>query len=542
MTMTTEAEAAVALPGARSVDRPRGRVRAALATALLIAATGAGVVFGDPLTTGSILAIVGLLYLFRAAVFSWPGAAVGLVLVICLVPARRYTLPVKLPFAAEPYRIVVIVLLALVIGALLIDPAFRWQKLELGGPVMIFLATQLLSIAVNLPGLIDHGLASDAGMSLVSLLIITAAFLLSRQLFQSRRIVQVVLTALGLCGALVGALATLERVTRTNLFLQFFSLLPLHRLSESESLFVKAGTVRAFGPAQHPIALAVFLTMLIPITVYLAKHADWPRRPAPRELFWLGCTVLIALGMLAAVSRTSFVSLAVMLVILVLLRPGILPKLVVYGALGIGAAFLVSARNMISLVSQLTDPQALIASQEQSPGWTGSGRLADLGPSLAAAASHPLVGTGLGSRVTIGPTANALILDDQYLTSLLESGAIGVLGIAIMMLIPFGRLAVFGARSPRPGEAEDVPQRRDLAVALAISIIGYAVALFFFDGFSFIQTLLTFLLLLGLGSWALVGDQPSAFRLTGMSLAARRKARRDPVDADPPVPSQAAAP
>jgi O-antigen ligase len=540
--MTTETGAAVALPGGPSTDHRRGRGRAIVATALLIAAAGAGVLFGDPLTTGSLLAIVGLLYLFRAAVFSWPGAAVGLVLVICLVPARRYTLPVTLPFAAEPYRIVVIAMLAVVIAALLIDPAFRWQKLELGGPVAIFLATQLLSIAVNLPGLIDHGLVSNAGMSLVSLLIITAVFVLSRQLFRSRRMVQLVLHALGLCGALVGALATVERVTRNNLFLDFFSLLPLHRLSESESLFVKAGTVRAFGPAQHPIALAVFLTMLIPITVYLAKHADWPRRPAPRELFWLGCTVLIALGMLAAVSRTSLVSIAVMLIVVVLLRPGILPKLLVYGVLGIGAAFLVSARNMIALVSQFTDPQALIASQEQSPGWTGSGRLADLGPSLAAAASHPLVGTGLGSRVTIGPSANALILDDQYLTSLLESGAIGVLGIAIMMLVPFGRLAAFGARSARPGEPGDAQERRDLAVAVAVSIIGYAVALFFFDGFSFIQTLLTFLLVLALGSWALVGERATTLVFAEVPLAARRRRNGHPVGAGDPGRSEAAAP
>ena len=507
--MTTAIGPAVSPDSLVPTERGRGRARAIVATALLIAVTGVGVLLGDPLTTGSLLAVVGLLYLFRAAVFSWPGAAVGLVLVICLVPARRYTLPVTLPFAAEPYRIAIVALLALVVAALLIDPAFRWQKLELGGPVAIFLATQLISIAANLPGLIRHGLASDAGMALVSVLVIAAVFVLSRQLFRSRAIVNLALRALGLCGALVGALATVERVTRNNLFLDFFSLLPLHRLSESESLFVKAGTVRAFGPAQHPIALAVFLTMLIPITVYLAKRADWPRRPAARELFWLGCTLLIAFGMLAAVSRTAFVSLVAMLLAVLLLRPGILPKFVVYGALACGAAFLVSARNIIAMVSQFTDPQALIQSQEQSPGWTGSGRLADLGPSLAAAINHPLLGTGLGSRVTIGPSANALILDDQYLTSLLESGAVGVLGIAIMMLVPFGRLAAFGARGPRPGEPADAPERRDLAVAVAVAIIGYTVSLFFFDGFSFIQTLLTFFLLLALGSWAMVGEKPA---------------------------------
>ncbi len=112
-------------------------------TALLLVVVGVGVLFGDPLTVGALLGLVACLYLFRAAVFSWPGAALALVVVICLVPARRYTLPVSLPFAAEPYRILVLVLLAIVVGALLLDPAFRWRRLEFAGPVGVFFATQL---------------------------------------------------------------------------------------------------------------------------------------------------------------------------------------------------------------------------------------------------------------------------------------------------------------------------------------------------------------------------------------------------------------
>jgi O-Antigen ligase. len=483
------------------------RVRAVAGTALLLVAVGVGILFGDPLVVGALLALVACLYLFRAAVFSWPGAALALVVVICLVPARRYTLPISLPFAAEPYRIVVIVLLALVVVALLVDPAFRWRRLEFGGPVAFFVATQLLSIAVNVPGLVDAGLAPNAVVSLVSLLIIVAVFVVARQLFRSRAIVRLTIQATVLSGALVGALATVERVTRQNLFLDFFALLPLQRLSEEESLFVKEGTARAFGSAQHPIALAVFLCLLIPLGVYLAKHAGWPRTPVPREFFWIGCTMLIALGMVSAVSRTAFVSLAVMLLVALLLRPGLTPKVVLYGAIAACGALLVSARNIIGMVSELLDPQALIESQMTSPGWTGSGRLADLGPSLEQAASRPFAGTGLGSRVTTGPTANAFILDNQYLSTLLESGAIGVLGVFVLLLVPAVRLALF-ARKPSAlvgGVAPD--ERRDLAAAVTVSIAGYVVALFFFDGFSFIQTLLTFFLLLAAGSWALAGER-----------------------------------
>jgi O-antigen ligase len=488
------------------------RLRAIGGTALLLVAVGAGVLFGDPVTVGAVVALVALLYLFRSVVFAWPGAAVALVIVIALVPARRYTLPVSLPFAAEPYRLIVLLLLALVVGALLLDPRFRWRRLEFGGPVAVFVATQLVSIGTNIPGLVGKGLAPDAVIALLSMLVVAVVFVVARQLLQSRRIVRIVITATVLCGALVGALAAVERVTRENLFLRLFTALPLHRLSEEESVFVKEGTARAFGSAQHPIALAVFLCMLIPLGIYLARHAGWPRRPAARELLWLGATLLIVLGMIAAVSRTALVSIVVMVLLAVVLRPALLPKTVFYGLLTIGAALLVSARNVLAMVNELLDPEALIESQMTSPGWTGSGRLADLGPSLDQAAVSPFVGTGLGSRVTIGEHANAFILDNQYLSTLLESGILGVLGVAVMMLVPLARLAAFSRRGPDPLELEESgepAERRDLALALAVSIAGYAVALFFFDGFSFIQTLLAFFLLLALGSWAVAGERPS---------------------------------
>jgi hypothetical protein len=86
--------------------------------------------------------------------------------------------------------------------------------------------------------------------------------------------------------------------------------------------------------------------------------------------------------------------------------------------------------------------------------------------------------------------------------------------MAILLLVPFGRLAAFSRRTTEPDA------RRDLALAVAVSIIGYAVALFFFDGFSFIQTLLGFFVLLALGSYAIAGDRHS--RIAEREFARRR--------------------
>lgn len=515
MAIDTGSKPALArLPAHAEPSARETRVRAAVATGILVVGVGVGILFGDALTVGAVIAIAALLYLFRALVFSWRGAAVALVAIVCLVPAKRYTLPINLPFAAEPYRLVILLVLAAIVLALIVDPAFRWRRMEMSAPIGVFLATQVISIAVNIPGIIDAHLAPEPVTSMVSFLIICALFVATRQLLRSRRIVQLVLTTTVLSGALVGALATVERVTRVNVFMEFFALLPLHRLSDEQSNFVKAGTARAFGPSQHPIALAVFLVMLVPLGVYLARRADWPRSPAAREFFWIACTMVILLGMLSAVSRTAFVSIGVMAIVTVLLRPVILPRLLFYGVLGAGAALVVSARNVIGMVSELLNPQELIESQLSSPGWTGSGRLADLGPSLELAASQPFFGSGLGSRVTIGPTANAFILDNQYLTTLLESGAVGVLGVAILLLAPAARLAAFSRRSSESDEL------RDLALAVTISIVGYGVALFFFDGFSFVQTLLTFFFVLAIGSWTVSGKDGAESSALAPSLPA----------------------
>lgn len=507
--------------------RPPGgeaRLRAIAGTALLLIAVGTGILFADPLTVGALVALVACLYLFRAAVFSWPGAALALVVVIALVPARRYTLPVSLPFAAEPYRLLVVLLLAIVLGALLLDPAFRWRRLEFGGPVAVFFATHLVSIALNVPGLVDAGLAPNAVISLVSLLIICTVFVVARQMFRSRAIVRFTVMATVVAGALVGALASIERVTRVNVFLEFFSQLPLQRLSQEQSLFVKEGTARAFASSQHPIALAVFLCMLIPLGIYLARHAGWPKGPVAREFFWMGCTLLIGLGMIAAVSRTAFVQLGVMVLVGLLLRPRLLPKTLLYGAVAACGALLVSARNVISMVTELLDPEALIESQMTSPGWTGSGRLADLGPSLEEAAARPFTGSGLGSRITSGEQANAFILDNQYLSTLLESGAVGVLGVLVLLLVPAVRLGLF-SRLPDTSVGGGAPtERRDLAAAVSVSIAGYAVALFFFDGFSFIQTLLAFFLVLAIGSWAIAGERLPRWAERRARLAPRLEA------------------
>jgi hypothetical protein len=138
----------------------------------------------------------------------------------------------------------------------------------------------------------------------------------------------------------------------------------------------------------------------------------------------------------------------------------------------------------------ILNPSYIIKEQSQEMG-TGSGRLADLGPSLKEwAGGNPFVGQGFGTRVTTqdGVEGGAQILDNQWLGTLLEIGAIGVL--SLMWL--FGRAIRRLAHCSRTAIGAD----SWLATCLAASLTSFAAGLFTYDAFSFIQvTFLAFILL-----------------------------------------------
>jgi O-antigen ligase len=144
----------------------------------------------------------------------------------------------------------------------------------------------------------------------------------------------------------------------------------------------------------------------------------------------------------------------------------------------------------------------LVAQQKSQAGKSGSGRIADLGPGLREWSHSPLVGEGFGTRVvdatTKGPQAN--VLDDQWLQSLLETGAVGF----------FGWLWLFCRAVRRFGKEakQDDSERGWLLTALAAGVAAYAVGMMTYDAFSFIQVTFLLFIFIGLGS-ALLAERPT---------------------------------
>lgn len=478
--------------------RPPGVSRRRVVIAALVLAVTAvtAVAFLPPLIAAAVLITVSLLVIFRRIVFTWSAMIISLAAVIMFVPARRYAIPIPLPFQLEPYRLVLVIVIVALVVALLLKPEVRWRPVAFGWPIAIFLVTVLVSFVVNGMELVNDGLVETALGGITQLLLMLAVFFCFRQLFRSERDVMLLLTFVTWAGVVVSFFAVIERLTRENVFLMLGNFLPFTLLREGGDVS-RAGVARAFGSAQHPIALAVALCILIPLAIYLAKYAAWPTNEINRKIVYAGATVMLFGGVLSAISRTAVVVLGVMFLVTLLLHPRVAGVLfaIAFPVVLLAAAVLPNVFE--SMVLSFLDLDSLIESQYSSAGFSGAGRLADLEPAMREVSQQPFFGSGYGSRIVIGEERNAFILDNQFLGTLMETGALGVLGLAVFMLTPPIMLIRFAFTQ--------AAERRhaNLALALTVAISGYIAALFFYDAFGFFQTFFILCMFLAAGAWLL---------------------------------------
>lgn len=468
---------------------------------------GALAVLAVATTTGAattrvpaVVVLVTLLALVRVSYLSWPKLLAALILVILLVPIRRYSLPGSLPFELEPYRLLVAVLLVGWGASLLVDPRVRLRRTGFEAPLLLILVAIVGSIVTN-PDRVAR-LSSAVEKDLMFL----ASFVLVLYLTASviRRLDSIDYLAMTLVGggAVVAVLAIVEARTGVNAFNYLDRLVPFLRPGgEGEpEAFLKYGSakLRVFGSAQHPIALSAAFVLLTPLGLYLARRY--------RQRRWWLCVTLLVAGCASTVSRTGILMFVVVVAVFLWLRPKetrrlwpvlipalIVIKLVLPGTLG-------------AIKNSFLPTGGLVAEQQSMPGASGSGRLADLGPALAEWRGRALVGSGFGTRVVDGtlPGPRANILDNEWLGTLLEVGALGF----------FGWLWFFARVVRRLGKEakEDDSERGWLLVSLAASIAAFAVGMLTFDAFSFIQVTFLMFILAGLGA-ALLAERPTPLAL-----------------------------
>ncbi len=258
----------------------------------------------------------------------------------------------------------------------------------------------------------------------------------------------------------------------------------------------RAGLVRVSATAAHPLEFAAVLGMSLPVAIHRARFA--PRGPRKRR--WLQVAV-IAGAMPLTVSRSAIFGLAIVGLVLIPTWPKRDRRRAYLALLGVPALVWLARPSMLSgfgaLFGQLGTDQSSLSR---------TGAFSAAAPFVA---DHPWFGQGFR---TFFPQTYFFV-DDQYLTSLIETGIAGA--VALVALFATGW---FTARSARLATAD--AEARDLGQCLAASVAVGAACFASFDALSFsIAAGLCFLLLGCVGAaWRLARarqragcrDRPSA--------------------------------
>ena len=243
-------------------------------------------------------------------------------------------------------------------------------------------------------------------------------------------------------------------------------------------IFVRADLTRARSLYEHPISFGTALAMALPLALHLTSYA----RSERGRLISYAALAVMTVGLVASVSRGPYIAAILALACVFLFgRTGrVRVKLVVT----LTVAGIVAVTFAWPLFQRLLATFQIDASVNS--------RLVDYPLVMQIFRAHPIVGQGLG---TLNPLSFQYV-DNYFLKTLGELGAVGVAAMLILLVSILVRLFLAGRRAPTGEE-------RSLGVALFAAAVAFTFQTATFDSFSFSKS--------GGLYWALVA--------IGMSLA-----------------------
>jgi hypothetical protein len=478
---------------------PRRATAAGLA-ALGAAALAVGVALGprEALIGAAVLIGAGILALRELATptLTWPNGIAAFVLVMWLIPAKGYRLPITLPFNLEPYRLVLAALLFALLLALIVGRV-KLEFLGFGGALGILFVAATFSVVLNAEYIgLNPG---DPGpvKSLSYFVGFLAVFVLIASTIKTQEAIDTVVRAFVIGAALVAASAIYESRSAYNFFDHLHEWFPALVRENRTTFEARGGNLRVYASAQHPIALSAALFMAFPLALYLVGRASTKNRAR----LWVVAASVCAMGAVATISRTTVIMGAAVLIVALFVRGR---QVVRFWPLLIILPFAIhfAVPGALGGIYKAFFPQeGLAADLTTRPGESGSGRFADVGPGLNLWAKEPLFGQGLGRVLTTGEAGAAqvaesargafLIFDNQWLNTLVTTGFVGMVGALWLVWGSLAKLMSFARRVTGP--------RSDLAAACAAAVGAFGMSMFVFDAFAFVQATLVFFVVAALG-------------------------------------------
>lgn len=276
--------------------------------------------------------------------------------------------------------------------------------------------------------------------------------------------VELVIKGLLLGGALSSLFAIVRLLTGTDLAALF--ILPGLKASDFQLVtsLAREGIDRPQGSAGHPLELAGVLTVIIPLGIAVLAVA---RQRRERCWPWALCTALLICGALVTVSRSVVVGLSAAVVIMAWRWSiGRFAAVLLTGAaaIGLGLLFNVQVFGAIAASFANVSTDSSIASREVGAAYV-----------VAHFRDHFWVGQGAGMY----PAYRQPVLDNQYLSRLMETGALGLVSFVVLIGVAV-LLALRASAATDPVVAE-------LAGGISGSLVALAVISLILDVSGFIQ-------------------------------------------------------
>lgn len=269
--------------------------------------------------------------------------------------------------------------------------------------------------------------------------------------------------------------------------------------AQSIGLLGRDGLTRATSTTAQPLELAAVLAMILPLAIHFARTAARGHRLRR----WLQVALLVA-GMAATVSRSAMLGLAVAAVVLLpTWRRRERRRLYLTVAAGLLLTWLLKPDVLTSFAH---------AFGHLGHGTSSTSRIKAFYAAVPYIVQHPWFGRGFQ---TFFPQTYFYV-DNQYLTSLIETGAVGA--AALIALFVTGWVVARQAR----GGAMASAQSRGLAQSLAASVATAAVSFATFDALSFSIAAGVCFLLLGCVGAAWRMARPARQRRAGLMRPAGR--------------------
>ena len=295
----------------------------------------------------------------------------------------------------------------------------------------------------------------------------------------------------------VAALGIAELLTGTDLT-RYLSIPGLQTNELITDLMTRNGLVRVNSTASQPLEFSAVLTMCLPLAIHQARYA--PR--AKRLRRWLAVAV-IGGTVPMAVSRAELLGLAAAALILLPSWPRRDRR---RGYVAIALFPVVAYMVRPGLIGGLVRSFSQLGSDSSST--SRSGALSMASPLIS---QHPWLGMGFQ---TFFPQTYFFV-DDQFITSLIETGIVGLAAVIALFWI-----GLRTAREARRGASDR--EARDLAWSLTAAIAVAAISFATFDVLSFPMASGLFFLILGCtgalwrlvraGSGARDGSAPHGWR------------------------------